>query len=434
MATQKLKDRNYGWLGSIARVMTREIKLVLRDEAVIIFFIVLALVYPPLYSLIYNTEVVRDEAVVVVDDSRSPLSRSFIRQLDATPEVWVKSTASNMEEAREMMNNKQCYGIYYFPADFENSVHEGRQGHVSLYCDMSVMMRYKAMLTALTSVQMETCSELQAEKMGRIVDLGGGFVESRQVPLGNTGMGIASAVLPFILVYVLQQGMMLGISMIHAGSMGRRRRNKGVDRLDDVHAGPGAMLIGKAMVHLIYYFLPAIFALHIVPLLFKFPMNGDVVELFLLMVPFLLASSFMSQVMRIFVNNREGVFLVLAFTSLIFVFLTGVSWPHYQMKPYWVLASEMIPGYWASTAYVQMQVCGASLSQVGHMYIALWVLVGVYFVIAYLVEAFVLRPRYKAMQLESELDPEALQKHTLYQMGDENLDDPELLEDDEDEE
>ena len=38
MATQKLKDRNYGWLGSIARVMTREIKLVLRDEAVIIFF------------------------------------------------------------------------------------------------------------------------------------------------------------------------------------------------------------------------------------------------------------------------------------------------------------------------------------------------------------------------------------------------------------
>ncbi|MBQ3910727.1 MAG: hypothetical protein II691_05415, partial [Muribaculaceae bacterium] len=93
-----------------------------------------------------------------------------------------------------------------------------------------------------------------------------------------------------------------------------------------------------------------------------------------------------------------------------------------------------IPGYWASTAYVQMQVCGASLSQVGHMYIALWVLVGVYFVIAYLVEAFVLRPRYKAMQLESELDPEALQKHTLYQMGDENLNDPDLWIDDEDEE
>ena len=409
MATQKLKDRNYGWLGSIARVMTREIKLVLRDEAVIIFFIVLALVYPPLYSLIYNTEVVRDEAVVVVDDSRSPLSRSFIRQLDATPEVWVKSTASNMEEARQMMNNKQCYGV-----------HEGRQGHVSLYCDMSVMMRYKAMLTALTSVQMETCSELQAEKMGRIVDLGGGFVESRQVPLGNTGMGIASAVLPFILVYVLQQGMMLGIAMIHAGGMGRRRRNLGYDRLE-IKALPGVTLFGKTLTYLLFYTLPVIFALYVIPLIFHFPVNGNLLGILFMAVPFLIASSMFGLVMRVFVNNREGVFLVLAFTSLIFVFLTGVSWPRYQMSPYWIAIGDMIPGYWAATAYVRMQVDGASLSQISDIYWNLWILAAVWFVIAYLVEVLVLRPKYRAMQLRCELDPEALQKQTLYQMGDDDL-------------
>lgn len=429
------KKEYKGWLHSIWRVMGQEINLIRRDEAVIIFFVVLAIVYPPLYSLIYNTEVVHDEAVVVVDADRSALSRQFARDLDASPDVWVKEYSNDMNEARDLMARKQCYGIVYFPAGFEDAVRRGEQGHVSLYCDMGVMMRYKAMLTALTNVQMETCSRLQSEKVAGVISLDGGFVESRQVPLGNTAMGIASAVLPFILVYVLQQGMILGISMIHAGSIGRRRRNKGIDRLDVANATPGAMLIGKAMVHLIYYFFPAIFALHIVPLIFKFPMNGSFMEIFLLMVPFLLASSFMGQVMRIFVNNREGVFLVLAFTSLIFVFLTGVSWPHYQMAPYWQVISEMIPGYWASTAYVQMQVSGASLSQVGHMYIALWVLVGVYFVIAYLVEAFVLRPRYKAMQLESELDPDVLQKHVLFQMGDENMLDPEWIGDeDEDEE
>ena len=88
----------------------------------------------------------------------------------------------------------------------------------------------------------------------------------------------------------------------------------------------------------------------------------------------------------------------------------------------------MIPGYWASTAYVQMQVGGATLSQVGHMYIALWILVGVFFVMAYLVEVLVLRPRYRAMQLESELDPEAIQKHILFQQGDDDMLNPELLE------
>ena len=61
-------NKRIGWLHSIGLSMTQEFKHIFRDEAVIIFFVVLAIVYPPLYSLIYNPEVVRDEAVVVVDD------------------------------------------------------------------------------------------------------------------------------------------------------------------------------------------------------------------------------------------------------------------------------------------------------------------------------------------------------------------------------
>lgn len=420
-----------GWMHSIVLTMKQEFKHIFRDEAVVIFFVVLAIVYPPLYSLIYNPEVVRDEAVAVVDDSHSELSRRFVRDLDASPDVKIAAYAHDMEEARELMATKKCYGILYFPADFETEVMRGNQGHVSLYCDMSVMMRYKAMLTALTNVQMETCSRLQGNKSFNIISLDGGLVDSRQVPLGNTAMGIASAVLPFILVYVLQQGMIMGIAMLHAGSMGRRRRGCGIDRLDEVKATPGAMLMGKTLVHLFYYLLPAIFALHIVPIIFKFPMNGNFLEIAMIMFPFLIASSLFGQIIRVFVNNREGVFLILAFTSVIFVFLTGVSWPHYQITPYWDVLSKMIPAYWASTAYVQMQVGGASLSQMSDFYIALWGLVVLYFIVAYLVELLVLRPRYRAMQLECELDPDALAKHTLYLQGDDDMLNPELLEEEE---
>lgn len=429
---KKHDSKILGWLHSIVLSMKQEFKHIFRDEAVVIFFVVLAIVYPPLYSLIYNTEVARDETVVVVDDSHSELSRQFVRDLDASPDVKITAYARDMEEARELMATKKCYGIVYFPADFETEVMRGNQGHVSLYCDMSVMMRYKAMLTAITNVQMETCSRLQGEKSFRIVSLDGGLVDSRQVPLGNTAMGIASAVLPFILVYVLQQGMIMGIAMLHAGSMGRRRRNRGIDRLDEVNATPGAMLMGKTLVHLFYYLLPAIFALHIVPIIFKFPMNGNFLEIAMIMFPFLIASSLFGQIIRVFVNNREGVFLILAFTSVIFVFLTGVSWPHYQIAPYWDVISKMIPAYWASTAYVQMQVGGASLSQMSDFYIALWGLVVFYFIIAYLVELLVLRPRYRAMQLECELDPEALNKRILFLQGDDDMLNPELLEEEED--
>lgn len=187
------------------------------------------------------------------------------------------------------------------------------------------------------------------------------------------------------------------------------------------------MLIGKSIAHLLIYVFPAIFALHIIPLIFKFPMNGDVYDIILMLIPFLLASSFFGQIFRVFVNNREGVFLLLGFTSLIFMFLAGVSWPHYQMPAHWQTVSGIVPGYWASTAYVYMHVLGSSLSQVSHLYLALWVLTAVLFVIAYAIERFVLRPRYEAMRLESELDPDIVREQTLYQMGDDDLPDAEWI-------
>ena len=63
----KNEEEKIGWLRKVGRMMRLEFDLIRRDEAVIIFFVLLAIVYPPLYSLIYNPEVVRDEAVVVVD-------------------------------------------------------------------------------------------------------------------------------------------------------------------------------------------------------------------------------------------------------------------------------------------------------------------------------------------------------------------------------
>ena len=46
-----------------------EMRQIFKDEGVLIFFILVPLGYPLLYSWIYNNEVVREVPVVVVDDS-----------------------------------------------------------------------------------------------------------------------------------------------------------------------------------------------------------------------------------------------------------------------------------------------------------------------------------------------------------------------------
>ncbi len=414
---EKLKHSKFFlWCIQVLRVCGRELLLVFRDTGVVIFFLVLNAAYPVLYALIYNTEVVRNEPIVVVDDNRTPESRDFVRRFDATQEAAVIGYAANMQEAQEAMYNKSCYGILHIPRDFGQCVGRGEQAHVSLYCDMSVMMRYKAYFTALSNVTLALGSEKLDAVVEPVLNMSGSIVESRQVPVGNPAMGIASAVLLFILPLVLQQSMILGIAMLHGGSIERRRRNGGRDPMA-VEASPGATIIGKMMCHQIIYTLPVIYVLHYVPLMFGFPQNGDILHIICLAVPFIIAVSLMGQTLSAVVNERESVFLLFVFSSVIFVFLSGVSWPRYLMSRLWWLVGDCVPSTWMVNGYVLMQSNGATLYQVQHQYWMLWLQVPVMFILAYLVERFINRRRYRSWIAASEDNPNILTRIELAKNG-----------------
>ena len=415
--TDKLKhSRFFLWCFDVLRVCGRELLLVFRDEGVVIFFLLLNALYPVLYALIYNPEVVRDERVVVVDDNRTQASRDLIRRLDATQEVAIVGYAANMQEAQDAMHRKACYGILHVPRDFGQCVGRGDQAHVSLYCDMSVMMRYKAMFTALANVTQAMGNERIAATVEPVVSMSGAIVENRQVPVGNPAMGIASAVLLFILPLVLQQSMILGIAMLHGGSIERRRRNGGRDPMA-IEAGPGATIVGKMMCHQIIYVLPVIYVLHFVPLMFGFPQYGNLLHIICLAVPFVIAVSFMGQTLSAVVNERESVFLLFVFSSVVFVFLTGASWPRYLMSRLWRVVGDCVPGTWMVNGYVLMQTNGSTLYQVQHPYWMLWLQVPVMFCLAYLVERYVNRRRYRSWIAASEDNPNVLTRIDLAKNG-----------------
>ncbi len=415
--TEKLKhSRFFLWCIQVLRVCGRELLLVFRDEGVVIFFLLLNAVYPVLYAIIYNPEVVRNERVVVVDDNRTHASRDLVRRLDATQEIAIAGYAANMQEAQEAMHRKECYGILYVPRDFGQSAGRREQAHVSLYCDMSVMMRYKAMFTALSNVTQAMGNERMAAVVEPVVNMGGSIVENHQVPVGNPAMGIASAVLLFILPLVLQQSMILGIAMLHGGSIERRRRNGGRDPMA-IEASPGATIVGKMMCHQIIYVLPVIYVLHYVPLMFGFPQYGNLLHIICLAVPFVIAVSFMGQTLSAFVNERESVFLLFVFSSVVFVFLTGVSWPRYLMSRLWWLVGDCVPATWMDQGYVLMQTNASTLYQVQHPYWMLWIQVPVMFILAYLVERYVNRRRYRSWIAASEDNPRILTRIDMAKNG-----------------
>ena len=84
-------------------IWAKEMRSTITDEGVLIFFILVPLLYPLLYSWIYTNEVVREVPVAVVDMSYSQLSREYLRQVDASPDVDVLYHCNNLDEARKII-------------------------------------------------------------------------------------------------------------------------------------------------------------------------------------------------------------------------------------------------------------------------------------------------------------------------------------------
>ena len=151
-------------------ICLQELKNVFRDQGVLIFLVVVPLAYPLLYSWIYNNEVAREVPVAIVDLSHSHTSREFTRMIDASPDTRVALRCNSLDEARQRIGRGDAYGVVYFPEDFQTKLNRMEQTHVGVYCDMSIMLAYKAIFQTCVAIQGELNSRIQVKLSGNYTD------------------------------------------------------------------------------------------------------------------------------------------------------------------------------------------------------------------------------------------------------------------------
>jgi ABC-2 type transport system permease protein len=363
-------------------IWSRELKQVYQDMGVLIFFVIVPVVYPVLYATIYNTEAIHEVPMVVVDESHSSFARKYVRAIDATADVRVYAYAASLDEARAIVSRKEAYGILLIPSDFSWKIHRGEQATVGLYIDMSGLLFYKALLLAATEASLEGIS------VRRIYDLGivAGDrlpVEYKSVAMYNTQSGFASFLLPAILILVLQQTLLLGISMLTTTA---REKNQG--RLippESIYGGTLRIISGKAVAYLTIYAIICVWALAVVPSMFRLPQLARYELILLFALPYLLASIFFSMSVATFLRGRETPMMVLVFTSLIFLFISGVSWPLSAIPEFWKYMGCLVPSTFGIQGFIKLNSMGASLQEITFEYQMLWLQTGVYFVITCLI-------------------------------------------------
>ena len=379
----------YEDLQHVCYIWRRELKQVMKDEGVLIFFIVVPIAYPLLYSWIYNNETVHEVPVCVVDMSNTGLSREFVLKCDASPDIRVAYFAQDLDEGKSLVSRQLVKGIYFIPPDFETNILRMNQSTVSVYCDMSLMLTYKAIYQTSMMVSMEMGKKIQTKMSGlytsREEAISARPLDYEDVPIFNPKGGYGSFVLPAVLMLILQQTLVLGIGL----SAGTAREENPLKALvpvgDKRYESSFAIVLGKAMVYLMIYAVMGAWLVAGVPKLFHFPQLATWQSLLTIMLPYTLACIFFGIVVSCLVKYRENVMLLMVFASVPMLFLTGISWPQSNIPSWLQGISWLFPSTFGARAYVRLNSMGATLSDVLTEYRVLWIQTGAYFLLALVV-------------------------------------------------
>ena len=384
-------NKIYKILRDTCYICMKELKNVLKDQGVLMFLILVPIAYPILYSWIYNNEMTREVPVAVVNLSHSHTSREFTRMLDASPDTKVAVRCNSLAEAKECIGRGEAYGAIYFPEDFQTKLNRMEQTHVGVYCDMSLMLAYKAIFQTCTAIQGNMNSRIQIELSGNHTDredeISTKPLDFEEVPIFNNTAGYGNFIIPGVLMLIIQQTLLLGVGM--AAGTAREKNNYGfLVPVDRHYRGVMRIVWGKAMAYFMIYMVMGTYLLCAVPYMFNFISLVSWKSLMLFILPYLLACIFFSMTISALMRYRENVMLLVVFSSVPLLFMSGVSWPQSNIPSFWQGVSWLFPSTFGTRGFVRMNSMGATLEDISTEYHALWIQTVVYFVLAHEVYRF----------------------------------------------
>lgn len=384
----KTSDKKTSWLEYTSAVIAREFRTIATSYSILLVLMGGIFVYGLLYNYMYAPNLVRNAPIAVVDKSNSALSREYTRLIDAAPQVSVLTNSAGFPEARDLIKKGDIIGIIYIPEDFETRVNRGEESAFIMYGTTQAFLNYLAMQEASSGAMLELDERHRPEMLVFLPEQDVQKIAMAQpiavvgTALYNHTEGYGSYLIPAVLMVIIFQTLLMVIGMISGDE-----RGTGTIKLfaPDGRVTTGRLtgiVLGKAFVYGSLYTIFSLFLLGLMPVVFNLPNIGPSYEIVMLMIPYLLATSFFGLAASVFFTDAEAPLLMIAFFSVGLIFLSGVSYPMELMPWYWKAAHYVFPAAPGTLAFVKVNSMGASMADIRTEYITLWVQCAVFFALA----------------------------------------------------
>ncbi len=372
-----------GTEASLSNVIRHEWKAIATNPAILLVLAGGIFLYGLLYNYMYAPNLVRKAPVAVVDLSHSALSREYVRWLDAAPQTSVYAQTPNILEARKWMKKGEVTGILYIPSDFETRVARGETSVFTLYAATDAFLNFKGLQEASSRVMLAVndahrrAGTVFLPPQGLLAVALSTPVSVSGTALYNYTEGYGSYLIPAVMIVIIFQTMLMVIAMLTGEEAEQQRKgvySTGARSLKDMLC----IVSGRTFVYVMLYVVFSMFLLGLLPHIFSIPNIGSGWDIVTMVIPFLLATSFFALAVSRWFTDSEAPLLMIAFFSVGYIFLSGVSYPLELMPWYWQAAHYVFPVAPAVLAFVKLNSMGGSLADIWPQMLTLWIQVIIY--------------------------------------------------------
>ncbi len=110
-----------------------------------------------------------------------------------------------------------------------------------------------------------------------------------------------------------------------------------------------------------------------VPRIFHYTTLVSGIDLIGLMIPFITSVIFFGMALSCIVRYRENVMLLVMFTSVPLLFMSGISWPQTDMPGIWQAIAYIFPSTFGIRGFLRISSMGGTLSDIQPEVTVLWV-------------------------------------------------------------
>ena len=342
--------------------------------------------YGLLYNLLYQPNIVRKAPIVVVDNSRTQLSRHLTSLVSASPNAEVVAVVADIGEARSVLSRGKAEAILYLPYDMDKRIGRGEQSLFVILSTTATFLYYEATVGAVEDAMLALDDDIRGDMLWILpaplaVALDGrATTEVVGNALFNPTKGYADYLVPVVFVIIIFQTMVMVASTNSGGRKAKRitpMRGRTIG-----FGGRVAITLARSATYCAIYGALSLFLIGWLPRIFHLPHLASAWELVAMMFPFLLATSLFGQAFGRLFNDREAPLVLITFFSVGLIFISGISYPLQLLPTGWQVVHYLFPIAPAILAFVELESMGSSLADIAPQISVMWLQVGGYLLLA----------------------------------------------------